>query len=73
MASALGRVVINYSNILLCDLERHVLGDSTNGDSDDDDVGVDQGVSLPSARELEVVIVDPAIRPHLLLLRQLFK
>ena len=51
MASATGRIVINCSDISLCDSERHVLRDSTYKDSDDDDVRVDQGVSLPIGRK----------------------
>ena len=65
MASASERVVINCNDILSCDSERHVLGDSTDGDSDDNDVGVDQGVSIPNACKSEVVIADPVVGPHL--------
>ena len=64
MASALGRVVINYSDISSCVSERHVLGDSLDKDNDDDDVGVDQGVPLPTALESEVVVAHPTVGPH---------
>ena len=64
MASDLGRVVINCSNILSCDSKRHFLGDSIDEDSDDDDVGVDQGIPLPTACKSKVVIADPAVGPH---------
>ena len=40
------RDVINYSNISSYDLQRHVLGESTDGDSDEDNEGVDQGVAF---------------------------
>ena len=39
--------VINCSDVESCDIERHLLGDSTDGDSDDNDVGVNSGVPLP--------------------------
>ena len=29
-------------------MKRHLLGDSTDGDSDDNDVGVNSGVALPA-------------------------
>ena len=40
--------VINCSDVESCDIERHLLGDSTDGDSDDDNVGVNSGVPLPA-------------------------
>ena len=48
MAFASERVVINCSDISSCDIEKHALGNSSNKNSDNNDVGVDQGVSLPS-------------------------
>ena len=38
--------VINCSNVESCDMQRHLLGDSTDGDSDDNNVGVNSGVAL---------------------------
>ena len=40
--------VINYSDVESCDIQRHLLGDSTDGNSDDDDIGVNNGVTLPA-------------------------
>ena len=40
--------MINCSDVESCDFERHLLGDSTDGDRDDGDVGVNSGVSLPA-------------------------
>ena len=40
--------VINCSDVESCDMQRHLLGDSTDGDSDDNDVGVNSGVALPA-------------------------
>ena len=40
--------VINCSDVEFCDMQRHLLGDSTDGDSDDNDVGVNSGVALPA-------------------------
>ena len=42
------RNVINSSHISSCDSQRYLLGESTDGDSDEDNEGVDQGVSLPT-------------------------
>ena len=39
--------VINCSDVESCDMQRHLLGDSTDGDSDDNDVGMNSGVALP--------------------------
>ena len=47
------RVVINCSDISSCDSQRRMLGESTDGDSDEDDRGVDQGVTLPVAADLQ--------------------
>ena len=54
--------VINYSDIDSCDSKR-LLGDSTNEDSDDNDVGVNKGVSLPAPLASELNVVDPALAP----------
>ena len=54
--------VINYSNIDSCDSKR-LLGDFTDEDSDDDDVGVNKGVSLPTSPASELNVVDPALAP----------
>ena len=45
--------VINCSDVESCDFERHLLGDSTDGDSDDNDVGVNSGVPLPTTHPSE--------------------
>ena len=65
MASTSRRIVIKYSDISSCDSKTHVLGNSTDKDNDDDDVGVNQGVPLPTACESKVVVADPTISPHL--------
>ena len=54
--------VINCSDIDSCDSKR-LLGDSTDEDSDDDDVGVNKGVSLPAPPASELNVVDPALAP----------
>ena len=54
--------VINYSDIDSCDSKR-LLGDSTDEDSDGDDVGVDKGVQLPAAPTPGLNVVDPALAP----------
>ena len=54
--------VINYSDIDSCNSKR-LLGDSTDEDSDDDDVGVNKGVSLPAPPASELNVVDPALAP----------
>ena len=65
MASTLGGVVINCSDISSCDSRKHVLGDSIDEDNDDDDdVGVEQGVSFLAGRESQVIIADPPVGPH---------
>ena len=53
-----GRMVINVSDIESYDLERRLLGDSSDGDSDDDDEGVMHGVEMPSAPEPRPMEVD---------------
>ena len=45
--------MINYSDISSCDSQRPLLGESTNGDSNEDEGGVDQGVTLPAAEDLQ--------------------
>ena len=45
--------MINCSDISSCDSQRPLLGESTNGDSDEDEGGVDQGVTLPAAEDLQ--------------------
>ena len=40
--------VINYSDVESCDMQRHLLGDSTDGNSDDNNVGMNNGVALPA-------------------------
>ena len=52
--------VINCSDIDSCDSKR-LLGDSTDEDSDGDDVGVDKGVQLPVAPTPGLNVVDPAL------------
>ena len=47
------RVLINCSDISSCGLPRPLLGESTDGDSDQDKRGVDQGVTLPAAEDLQ--------------------
>ena len=44
-----GRIVINVSDVESYDSTRHLLGDSS--DSDDDDEGISHGVEMPSATE----------------------
>ena len=44
-----GRIVINISDVESYDSKRHLLGDSS--DSDDDDEGISHGVEMPSAME----------------------
>ena len=41
------RVVINCSDISSCDLQKRLLEESTNGDSNEDDEDVNQGMALP--------------------------
>ena len=40
--------MINCSDVESCDFKRHLLGDSSDGDSDEDDVGINSGVALPA-------------------------
>ena len=47
------RVLINCSDISSCDSQRPLLGESTDGDSDQDENGMDQGVTLPTAEDLQ--------------------
>ena len=54
--------VINCSDINSCN-SKGLLGDSTDEDSDDDNVGVNKGVPLPAAPVPELNAVDPALAP----------
>ena len=45
--------MINCKDISSCDLQRCLLGESTNGDSDEDGKDVDQGIALPAAANLQ--------------------
>ena len=47
------RVLINCSNISSCGLPRPLLRESIDGDSDQDERGMDQGVTLPAAEDLQ--------------------
>ena len=47
------RVLINCSDISSCGSPRPLLGESTDGDSNQDERGVDQGVTLPVAEDLQ--------------------
>ena len=47
------RVLINCNDISSCGSPRPLLGESTDGDSDQDERGVDQGVTLPTAIDLQ--------------------
>ena len=58
--SAVEVQVINCSDIDSCDSKR-LLGDSTDEDSDGDDVGVDKGVQLPATPVPGLNIVDSAL------------
>ena len=51
-----GRIVINISDVESFDSKRHLLGDSS--DSDDDDEGVSHGVEMPPALEPRPMEVD---------------
>ena len=53
-----GRIVINVSDVECYGTGRHLLGDSSDGDSDDDDKGVSHGVEMPSAPEPRPMEVD---------------
>ena len=54
--------VINWSDVESCNFKRHLLGDSTNGDSDDDDVGINNDVPLSAAVEPLLPMTDPSTR-----------
>ena len=60
--SAVEVAVINCSDIDSCNSKR-LLGDSTDEDSDGDDVDVDKGVQLPAAPMPGLNVVDPALAP----------
>ena len=53
-----GRIVINVSDIESYGTRPHLLGDSLNGDNDDDDEGVSHRVEMPSAPEPRPMEVD---------------
>ena len=53
-----GRIVINVSDVESYGTGRHLLGDSSDGDNDDDDEGVSHGVEMPSAPEPRPMEVD---------------
>ena len=55
------RVVINCSNMSSCDSQRRLLGESMDGDSDEDDGGVDQGVTLPAGANLQRPLAESII------------
>ena len=57
-ATVEGRMVINVSDVKSYDSERHLLGASSNGDSNDDDEGVTHGVEMPSTPEPRPMEVD---------------
>ena len=58
MAPMEGRIVINVSDVESYGTGRHLLRDSLDGDSDDDDEGVSHGVEMPSALEPRPMEVD---------------
>ena len=58
LAPVEGRIVINVSDVDSYDLGRHLLGNSSDGDSDNDDEGVTHMVEMPSAPEPRPVQVD---------------
>ena len=60
--SAIEVAVINCSDIDSCNSKR-LLGDSTDEDSNGDNVGVDKGVQLPAAPAPGLNVVDPALAP----------
>ena len=53
-----GRIVINVSDVESYGTRPHLLGDSSDGDIDDDDEGVSHGVEMPSAPEPRPMEVD---------------
>ena len=53
--------VINCNNVESYDFERHLLGDSTDGDSDDYNVGVNSDVPLPAAAKPLLLVADPSV------------
>ena len=58
MAPVEGRIIINVSDVESYGTGRHLLADSSDGDSDDDDEGVSHGVEMPSAPEPRPMEVD---------------
>ena len=53
-----GRIVINVSDVESYDLEQHLLGDSSDGDNNNDDKGITHRVEMPSAPEPRPMEVD---------------
>ena len=53
--------MINCSNIESCHLKRHMLGNSTDGDSNDNDEGVDQGIPMRVAVEPQLPMPNPTL------------
>ena len=56
--------VINCSNISSCDLQRHLLGESTDGNSDEDDKCIDQKVAFPVVVDLQQPLLQPTLDAH---------
>ena len=46
--SGMQKEVINYSDVESCNSKKYLLGDSTDRESDDDDLDVEQGVVIPT-------------------------
>ena len=53
--------LMNCSNISSCDLQRHLLGESTNGDSIENDKGVNQGVAFPTTTNPQQPLPQPTL------------
>ena len=58
MAPVEGRIVINISDVESYGTRPHLLGDSSDGNNDDDDEGVSHGVEMPFASEPRPMEVD---------------
>ena len=58
------RVVINCSDISSCDSQRPLLRESSDGDSDEDEGGVDQGVTLPTVEDLQWPLPESILVAH---------
>ena len=57
----------NYNDISSCDSQRHLLGESTDGDSNEDDEGVDQGVAFLAAIDPQQPLPQPTLDAQLAL------